>query len=85
MQLIKPTPNKHPSVKCRKRDIVVRLADWTRDRDEPAYDVEVYIGWVYDWNESETFSTKNHTPPRNKAQARIAATAFASAQIAKLL
>jgi hypothetical protein len=92
MKLIEPTPNEHrwprheaKTVECRKRDLVLRIADWTRDRDEPAYDVEVYIGGVYDWNESEVFSTKNHTPPRTKALARKAAIAFASAQIAKLL
>lgn len=73
------------SIACRKRDLVVRIADWTRDRDEPAYDVEVYIGGVYDWNESESFTTKNHTPPRSKAEARKAAADYAAKQISKLL
>ena len=42
------------SVECRKRDLVIRVADWSKDRDEPGYDVECYIGGVYDWNESKT-------------------------------
>lgn len=92
MKQIEPTPNEHhwprhavKSVECRKRDLVLRITDWTRDRDEPAYNVEVYIGGVYDWNESESFTTINATPPRSKRQAREAAVEFANAQITKLL
>ena len=69
------------SVETRKRDVVIRLADWTRDRDEPAYDVEVYIHGVYDWNESQSFTTRNGG--RTKPQARAEAVAFAQAQIEK--
>ena len=89
MQRIQPSANVHhwprhavASVECRKRDLVVRVADWTRDRDEPAYDVEVYIGGVYDWNESQCFSVERHGGKRN---AKRAATEYAGAQIAKLL
>ena len=70
------------SVECRKRDLVIRITDWTRDKDEPAYDVEVYIGGVYDYNESRVCSFHQHG---TKAQAKVAAVAFARAQIAKLL
>lgn len=71
------------SIETRKRDIVVRIADWTHDRDEPAFDVEVYERGVYDWNKSKCFTTKNsgHT----KAQAAKMASDFASKRIAELL
>jgi len=55
MKQIQPTPNEHQwprseakTVECRKRDLVIRISDWSRDKDEPAFDVEVYIGGVYD-------------------------------------
>ncbi len=92
MKRIKPTANEHqwprcetPTVECRKRDLVIRISDWTRQSPrtgEPAYDVEVYIGGVYDWNESETFTLFTL---KTKTAARAAAVAFAQAQIAKLL
>lgn len=89
MQQIKQTDNEHnwprkavESVECRKRDLVVRIADWTRNKDEPAYDVEVYIGGVYDFNESATHTFREHG---TKAKSKAAALAFAQAQIAKLL
>jgi hypothetical protein len=71
------------SVETRKRDLVIRIADWTKDREEPAYDVEVYIHGVYDWNESKTICTRNEG--RTKAQAREVAVRFAQDQIAKFL
>ena len=93
MKRIQPTPTETPgidwprhavpSILCRKRDLVIRIADWTRDRDEPGYCVEVYIGGVYDWYESQTCRTANH--PQTKAQAKAQAIAFAQAQIARLL
>jgi hypothetical protein len=45
-------------VETRKRDLVIRIANWKRDRDEPGYDVEVYDRGVYDWNLSKTCKTK---------------------------
>lgn len=71
------------SVECRKRDLVIRLTDWTRDKNEPAYDVECYIGGIYDWNESKVFSTTSNG--QTKAKAKTAAIHFAQRQIAKLL
>ena len=71
------------SVECRKRDLVIRIADWTRTKDEPAYDVEVYVGGVYDWDLSKTFTTKNSN--HTKAQAKAMAVQFAAKQIASLL
>lgn len=89
MKQISPTPNKHhwprtatPTIECRPRDLVIRISDWTRDRDEPAYDVEVYIGGVYDWNESKSLTFHKYG---TKAAAKAAAIAFANAQTAKLL
>jgi hypothetical protein len=71
------------TVECRKRDLVIRISNWTRDRSEPAYDVEVYIGGVYDWNESETLCARN--AGKTNAQAKVDAIAFAQKQIARLL
>lgn len=81
MKRIKPTPNEHQwprtevkSIECRKRDLVVRIADWNRVKTGTAgFDVEVYIGGVYDFNESKNFNTKAE------------AITYAQSQIAKLL
>lgn len=89
MNTIKPSPNKEQwprsavkSVECRERDLVIRITDWMSDEDEPAYDVEVYIGGVYDWNESKTFALSSGA---TKRQCKQAAIAFANGQIARLL
>lgn len=89
MQTIQPTANEHNwprkavnSIECRKRDLIVRIADWTRTKDEPSYDVEVYIGGVYDWNESKCCTVREHG---TKAKAKAAAVAFVQSQTAKLL
>lgn len=77
--------NKVDSVECRKRDLVVRISDWTRQSrktGEPAYDVECYIGGVYDWNESESFTLAEYG---TKAAAKVYAIAFAQKKIAELL
>jgi len=81
MKRIQPSDNKEqwprtptPTIECRKRDLVVRIADWSRIKEGTGgYDVEVYIGGVYDWNESENFPTKQQ------------AAEFAAKQISKLL
>lgn len=90
MKLIQPSPAPHywprnpvKSIETRKRDLVIRIADWTRDREEPSYHVEVYVGGVYDFNLSEVFRTKN--AGKTKAQAKAEAVAFAQKQIAALL
>lgn len=77
MKRIKASENEHQwprqtvnSVKCRKRDLVIRIADWTHTKDEPTFDVEVYIGGVYDWNQSKCCRTK--TEAITFAQAKIA-------------
>jgi hypothetical protein len=87
MKQIAPTNNEHhwprsavESIECRKRDLVIRIADWTRNKEEPAYDVEVYIGGVYDWNQSEVFPTCG-----DKNNAKNEAIAFANKKIAELL
>ena len=83
MKHIKPSDNAHqwprtavPNIECRKRDLVVRIADWHRIKPENGtggFDVEVYVGGVYDFNESKNFNTKAE------------AAKFAAEQIAKLL
>jgi hypothetical protein len=93
MKRIKATPNAHSwprqavsTIETRKRDLVVRIADWTRDKDSPCFDVEVYIGGVYDWNESKSFEVGTYShcfPSRCTAKARAAE--FAASQIKKLL
>ncbi len=70
------------SSEARKHDLLVRIADWMKDKDEPAYDVEVYIGGVYDWNESQTFTMWEY---KSHDVCKAQAIAFAQAQIAKLL
>ena len=92
MKRIKPTENKHhwprnavASIECRKRDLIIRIADWTRESPntgDPSYDVECYIGGVYDWNESKDFTLYEH---KTKDEAKRLAIAYAQAQIAKLL
>ena len=83
MKRIQPSKNAHQwprtaveKLQLRKRDLVIRIADWHRIKPETGtggYDVETYIGGVYDWNESQNFDTKQE------------AIAFAQKQIAKLL
>lgn len=89
MKTIKPSNNKEQwprmatkSVETRKKDLVIRITDWMRDKDEPAYDVEVYIGGVYDWNESEVFALSSG---RTKEQCKADAIAFAHKQTLKWL
>jgi hypothetical protein len=97
---IKETQNEHhwprcksKTVECRKRDLVIRITDWSDDKYEPAFDVECYIGGVYDGNESKCFTrweAQKAKPLRPngrpwKANAKAQAVAFANAQIAKLL
>ena len=89
MKQIKPSSNAHhwprnavKSVECRKKDLVIRITDWWRDKDEPAFDVECYIGDVYDYNESKVFAASSGL---TKKQAKIRAILFAQDQIRKLL
>ena len=82
-----PNPQRWPrcnvkSVECRKRDLVVRIADWSRDKDEPAFDVEVYIGGVYDWEQSESFTFRKYGTRKAAAKA---ATEFAAEQIKNII
>ena len=91
MKRIKPSANKErwpnkpvKSVECRKRDLVIRIADWTRQSKksgEPAFDVEVYIGGVYSWNDSKTFTVEK----MSKMEAKSLAAAFAKSLIEKFL
>ena len=89
MKQIKETPNEHHwprqavnSVDCRKRDLVIRITDWMDDKDEPAFDVEVYIGGVYDFNESQSFTMYML---KDKNTCKREAIKYAQAQIEKLL
>ena len=41
----------------RKKDLaVVKIVDWSKDKDEPAIDVEVYINGLFDIEQSKVFS-----------------------------
>lgn len=73
---------KTKSVETRKRDLVIRVANWLNDKDEPAYDVECYVNGVYDWNESKCFTLSSGL---TKAEAKSRAITFAQEQTAKLL
>lgn len=74
---------KTASVETRKRDLVIRIADWSHDHDEPAFDVECYIGGIYDDDESKTFPCNRQSS--GKRYAKAAAIAFAARQIRRLL
>jgi hypothetical protein len=89
MKRIQPSDNDHQfprhatqSVETRDRVLVIRIADWTDDKNEPAYDVEVYIGGVYDWNESKTFTLREY---KTKPAAKVEAINFFNEQTRKLL
>lgn len=90
MKAIKPSPGKIQwprwkvsNVECRKKDLVLRITDWGKDKGEPGYDVEVYIGGVYDWHESTQFClSPGLTTP---TQAKQRAIKFAQEKIAQLL
>lgn len=74
------------SIETRKRDLVIRISDWTRQSaqtGEPAYDVEVYVGGVYDYDLSKLFPTAS--AGKTKAEAKAQAIQFAQEQIAALL
>lgn len=45
------------SIDFRQRDLIIRIADWTDDKDAPCYDVEFYQAGFYDWNKSHSFDT----------------------------
>ena len=74
--------HKVSSVETRKKDLVLRITNWMRDKDEPGYDVEVYIGGVYDWNESGCFTIYEY---KTGKVAKKKAIEFAKKQIEKLL
>ena len=92
MKRILPSKNKQswprqavPQIECRKRDLVIRIADWSRqsmETGEPSFDVEVYIGGVYDWNESDTLTLRKH---KTRDAAKAAAITFAQRKIKSLL
>ena len=83
MKRIKPSQNEHQfprqavkTIETRKRDLLIRISDWSRIKPENGtggFDVECYIGGVYDFNESKNFDTRQE------------AAQFAQAQIARLL
>lgn len=65
----------HPtkSILTRKRDIVIRIADWSRDKDEPAFDVEVYVRGEYRGDLSYSATFRKHGNKPNARQAAKAA------------
>jgi hypothetical protein len=89
MQKIEPSDNEHhwprnkiEMLNCRKRDLVFRISDWSDDKDEPGYDIECYIGGVYDFNESACCTVHKYG---TLADAKRAAIAFVKYQVEKLL
>lgn len=89
MKKIKESANAHHwprkeyrTLDLRKRDLVIRISNWSRDKDEPAFDVEVYIGGVYDFDESKSCTRYRYG---TMAKAKEAAISFSQEQIAKLL
>lgn len=74
--------HKTSSVETRKKDLVVRVSNWLRDKDEPGYDVEVYLKGSYHYDESKTFTLSSGL---TKDQAKEKAIEYACSQIKKLL
>jgi hypothetical protein len=70
--------HKVKSVECRKRDLVIRVTNWLSDKDEPAFDVECYVGGVYDWNKSKCFTLSSGL---SKKRAKEEAVKFAQKQV----
>ncbi len=70
------------SVKIYKKDLVIRISNWMKDKDEPAYDVEIYNRGTYNENESKPFPLSSGL---TKNQAKFQAIKFACMQIKKLL
>jgi hypothetical protein len=73
------------AIDCRKRDVIVRIADWSRQSPgsgDPGYDVEVYVHGVYDWNLSKCFTLSSGL---TKTQAKQAATKYAGEMLTKIL
>ena len=63
--------HKVKSIETRKRDLVIRIADWTRTKDAPCFDVEYYKAGVYDFHKSHSFdaSMLGHTEAKKRAVA----------------
>ncbi len=70
------------AVSCRERDLVIRISNWGDDKDEPGYDVECYIGGVYNWDESRCFTI---CELGSMEAAKTSALAFVKKQVAKHL
>lgn len=80
MKITKKTWPNHrvDEVKTRKTDLVVRIANWMKDKYEPAFDVEVYTKGIYDWNKSKSFTLSSGL---TKEQAKEKAIRFAQKAI----
>ena len=55
------------SIDCRKKDLIIRITDWTKDKNEPAFDVEFYYKGVYDFTKSKSFTTKSSNTTKKHA------------------
>jgi hypothetical protein len=69
-------------LECRNRDVVIRLANWLDDKDEPGYDVEFYIRGRYIDSCSECFTLHKWKYP---ARAKKEAINFITRQLKKEL
>jgi len=73
---------KTSSIETRKKDLVIRIANWLEDKEEPGYDVEVYLKGAYHFANSKTFTLSSGL---TKGEAKEKAIEFACNQIKKLL
>lgn len=74
--------HKRTSIETRKRDLVFRIADWRRDKDEPGFDVEIYAAGIYDFNQSKSFTVYEHGTAK---RAKAGAIRFVQEKVAELL
>lgn len=63
----------------RKEMLVIKIVDFTKDKDEPAYDVEVYVNEKFANSHDGVFSTTN-----GKESALEAAKLYAIDKILKM-
>lgn len=68
-------------LECRKRDFIIRIANWIKNKDEPGYDVEIYIGGIYQATMSKGFYLSSGFTPK---QAKNEAIKFSQKQIKEL-
>ena len=82
MQVAHFPRHKVETVELRKKDIVIRVTDWWRDKEEPAFDVEVYTEGCFDYERSHIFAKSDGL---SKEEAKAKAKEFAKEALDRLM